>query len=192
MKKLLLILCLLLLPTLSYAGGGMMLGIVGGGTPAAAGGTGVIGQIDHSGTGYGGQTGFYMFEAFTTTTAGAVSYGHIHYTSTGSTKLVISIHEHGTPMTMLRSGSTTVVGPSGWVNIAMTGGTGELAAATSYWLAFQTTVAGTLGAVNNASSVRYHTESPMQDPAATITDEGEGDNYKVLAILFNNTAGSPE
>jgi len=177
---------------MSPVGGG---GNTGGSTGSPPTSNGVIGQIAKGGQWSVADVGYYMWSVFTTTTAGTIGYGHLYtYTRADDTTYVLSLH-NATTGAMLCSGSLLVTDSSEvWINVQM-GSTYNIIAATNYILCFQCSVGPFRTGMDTAlgGSIMYYAQSPIANPAGTITLPGSSsDASNKLSIIFNNVSGAPE
>lgn len=194
MKKIILILVLLVaVLSVSHARmSGVMLSGAGtvteGGSPPS---NGVIGNTaTNDNVTYGAQ--YIVFNAFTPTTAGDITYCHLYVSAAPSAAVALGVYNSSG--VLLGYGSATC-SATGWLNIALNT-TVTLTESTTYWLGFQTAGGAWSMGVNFNSltgSLRTCTASPCNSYSATstpISDAGESTSG-TIRMICNTSSGDP-
>lgn len=191
MKKIILVICFVLLCALPTQSGVIMLSGEGtatsGGTPS----NGVIGSTQtNDNVTYTAQ--YIMFNAFTPTTAGDITYCHLAVNAAPSAAVALGVYNSSG--VLLGYGSATC-SATGWLNIALNT-TVTLTESTTYWLGFQTAGGAWSMGVNFYSlsgSARTCTASPCNSYSATsspISDAGEF-AAGTIRMICNTSSGDP-
>lgn len=143
------------------------------------------------------------YSRFTTTTAGQISYAHIYVETSPASEATVCVSLHtAADNTKRASGSATIAtDKTGWVNIALTPGTYNIASSTDYYLAIQTTIqfvsrCGGYTAGTDDCSTDHTGKTTCRftvNPYNCGSDAGYTAfaNERPLRIVFNNTATDP-
>lgn len=153
------------------------------------------GSIGSSATGTygGGYSGAIIYQAYTTVTAGTISYCHLRVS--GGNGLTFPVAIYNTSGERLAYGAETA--PSNteqWLNISLNTSI-TIVESTTYWLASSCSTAWTASFIADSGgtgSVRSLTNAYANPLPASVTDNAEVAPGIKQTFICNNSSGSPE
>lgn len=154
---------------------------------SAPAGNGSVGQIVHLDS--SSSFANYQYFGIFTGTAGTVSYGHVYLNNYAPGNVTLTLYSAAG--TVLAYGSVLVsTNDEAWYNVTLN--TPVVLTATTYYCSINSDDSGLIYDDNATTGNTDFVSRTYSGTPTDITPPGSDLNSDNLAILFNNTAGSPE